>query len=213
MFETPAWKGSIEKGPEKGRGIDDYERFLAFKRNSLEGKVVLDLGAGPEARFARDMKEAGIKADVISMSPDYADEKQRKFLQPSRKEKIKAFVGGRLPESPLVVAGIAEQLPFGDESFDEVLSLFAVTTYSLENYPRWLPEAIRVLKDGGTFRVGPFRKAKLDLQSPSDPEYQIREMDKIKAFVDNLGLESEFVLEPETGQEVLILKKVQKEEN
>ncbi len=213
MFEAQSWKGSIEKGPEKGRGIDDYERFLAFDRKSLEGKKILDLGAGPGARFARDVKAAGIKAEVISLSPDYADKKQQKLLELTPKERIKELIRMEKTDPLLAVAGVGEALPFADESFDEVLSLFSLTTYSMKNYAIWLSETIRVLKSGGTLRIGPFERTWVDYFNPSDPEHSIREREELKAFVDKFGFDSEFITEKESRKEVLILKKSLKEGN
>jgi len=63
--------------PPEGRDLSTYERELLFDKRELEGKVVLDLGAGLEAKFAKQLKEAGIKAEVISLSPDFIEEKYR----------------------------------------------------------------------------------------------------------------------------------------
>jgi SAM-dependent methyltransferase len=46
-----------------------------------------------------------------------------------------------------LVHGIAEQLPFQDESFDIVISEYGAAIWS-DPY-RWIPEAARVLKPGG----------------------------------------------------------------
>ncbi len=201
MFETPDWKNSIEEGPEKGRGLDDYERYFAFDRQSLDGKIILDLGAGPGARFAKDLKAAGVDATVISLSPDYADAKQRTLLKPNKREKIKAFFNNQDAYQPQVIAGVGEQLPFGNESFDEILSLFSLTTYSFKNYSLWLPEAVRVLKEGGTFRVGPFRRTRL-----IDPEYK-QESEEVEDFLKKQGWDYEFIEESKTKQAMLIVKK------
>src|SRR3989344_677268 len=44
--------------PEGGRDLSLYEQHLLFNRQELEGKTVLDLGAGPEAKFAKQLKES-----------------------------------------------------------------------------------------------------------------------------------------------------------
>ena len=57
------------------------------------------------------------------------------------------------------VPGDAENLPFGDETFDVVLSVEATHCYS--NVPRFLSEARRVLRPGGTLLFADFRHTML----------------------------------------------------
>ena len=72
-FESEFIKGTIEhrRQPSGGRGIATYEKQLMFDRKDLEGKKILDLGAGPEVKFAKELGESGINAEVISLSPDF----------------------------------------------------------------------------------------------------------------------------------------------
>ena len=60
-----------EMMPKFGRGLESYEKQLMMNRSELEGKVILDLGSGPELKFATDLKIVGVSAHVISMSPDF----------------------------------------------------------------------------------------------------------------------------------------------
>ena len=71
------------------------------------------------------------------------------------------------------VLGLAEHLPFKDESFDLVISLFAVPYYSPneENLEQELREMVRVLKPGGEIQLAPvFMYALLNKSNSSDRE-------------------------------------------
>lgn len=209
MFKNTWEQRSIDKGPKGGRDLETYERWLDFKRESLEGKTVLDLGAGPGGRFAKDLKDSGINARVISLSPDFSDEKQRDLLEPKLVDKIKKLLKGEKAERPLAVAGNAEQLPFKDESFDEILVLFSTSIYSPE-YDKWLPEICRTLKADGVGRIGPFYgRSKRDLY---DEGIKLENRDDLKDYVAQLGYKYKFIFGLERGERVLILQKTKNEE-
>ncbi len=100
------------------RGVRMYEEQLNFKVNELEGKRVLNLGAGERLTFERETQEAGIDCDIVSLSIDFADEKHRKKLFKNGKDESEGYVvPGAQP-----IAGLAQQLPFANESFDWILS-------------------------------------------------------------------------------------------
>lgn len=198
----------MEQGPEGGRSIDDYESVLKFKREELEGKMVLDLGAGPNARFSRDLEESGVKATVISLSPEYANEEQRKLFKPSFLEKIKKTIKSEGDRAVLEVAGVGEELPFADESFDEILALFSVSVWSEYNYKLWIPEICRVLKINGEARIGPIKEPRFRMdEGPEVIENWKRLRKWIEDFVQGLGYESEYIPGPVTRQEILIIRK------
>lgn len=205
-------KKTMEEDPEEGRSIDSYEEILKFKREDLENKFVLDLGAGPKARLARDLEESGIKATVVSLSPEYANKEQRKLLEPSFLDKFKMIIKNEKTRR-LEIAGVAEELPFKDESFDEVLSLFSVSTWSLENYKFWISEICRVLKPNGVARIGPFISPK------AGPDFGLEELedwDKSKKwredFIQGLGYRYQYVPGPLARQEVFIISKSYKDQ-
>src|SRR3989344_3752335 len=202
----PSWKDSIKKGPDQhrtigrtlgldperipGRSLEQYEYELQFDRRELEGKTVLDLGSGLQALLDKSLKKAGIHATVISLSPDYSNEEHRKFLEPTRWEKFKAVIKDERAE-PLAVAGVGEQLPFKDESFDEVLALASVSAYS-ERYQEFLSEICRVLKNGGIARIGA-------LYDDTDRKYgQVPRSIQYSEFIEKLGYEYELVPIPIT---------------
>ncbi|HTH71760.1 MAG TPA: class I SAM-dependent methyltransferase [Candidatus Pristimantibacillus sp.] len=130
--------------PEGGRPVADYERLLGFDRSELEGKTVLDLGAGPELKFARELHDAGSTAQVVSLSPDFADE--RHYTRARRAH----------PEG-VMSTGTGNNLPFPDGIFDRVYALRV-----MDHLPRdetsffgFLQEVGRVLADNGEARLGP----------------------------------------------------------
>lgn len=189
MNESAMWeKGSIENSkPEKGRGLKMYEDMLGFKIESLEGKTVLDLGAGPGAKFEKEIKKSGVNARVISVSPDFADEKYREALKPDKFDMLMDGVGIRKIEKPLAVAAVGEALPFRDECIDEILALYSVSRYSKENRT-WLFEACRVLKKGGEMRVGPFMFGSHSKDMSSDLVIALEDLGFEYEFTETAGL-------------------------
>jgi ubiquinone/menaquinone biosynthesis C-methylase UbiE len=133
-----------ETRPIGGRSLGEYEKFLGFQRDELSGKTVIDLGSGPTERFSRELKESGIDVNVISINPDYKSEKQRKEIVTNPEWQKKS------------VAAIGQELPFQDNSIDEVLGLYSVSWYADTEFEQVLPEVYRVLKPGGVARIGPF---------------------------------------------------------
>ena len=140
------------------RGLDSYEAYLGFKREELEGNDILDLGSGETEKFSRDLKAAGVSAKVVCVNPDYND--------PEYVERVKAMPDWQGNS----VAATAEHLPFKDESFDKVFSLFAATVFAgnefdplqRENIRAWISEAVRVLKPGGEAKFAPVGGPGLD---------------------------------------------------
>lgn len=136
--------GSIEHQlqPKGGRDLSTYEKQLLFDREDLRGKVILDLGAGPDLKFAKGLKESGIEADVISLSPDFKEEKYLKKAQES-------LPGARL------VAGTGQELPFADESFDRVFVFHVDEHVNRDVFFKIIDEIARVLKKEGQGKYGP----------------------------------------------------------
>lgn len=138
-------KGTIEhlQQPEGGRNLEQYAAHLMFNKQELEGKDVLDLGAGPELKFARDLKEAGINARVVSLSPDFS------------KKKYAARASGKIPDAS-ILAGIGQKLPFADTTFDRVFA-FHVDEHlsSSRAFFSMIEEMARILRPGGEARFGP----------------------------------------------------------
>lgn len=154
--------------------LEHYEHLLGFDRRSLEGKTILDLGTSPSDKLARDIRDAGIHATVISLSPDFQDESISNY--PTLP---KGWKGNR-------VAGIAQTLPFKNESFDMILGAYSVT-WAASTFPEqikaWVSEIGRVLKPGGEARVGPN-------YGPSSYSTG-KNFEKMKEWARNFGLDIE----------------------
>lgn len=144
-------KGSIN--PQKGlateetwdRGIAEYEQELGFSVQSLEGKRVLNLGSSARLNFEKEISALGIHTEVISVSPEYADETQRKTTLEAATE-----------IRPELVAGIGQALPFASESFDTVL-VEHVTDHigTAQVWRALLTEIERVLRKNGEAYIFP----------------------------------------------------------
>lgn len=141
------WRRGTSFRGGRERNLEDYEGYLGFKREALEGETILDLGSGETERFSRELNNAGINANVISLNPDYISERYRSEIKDRKNWQKKS------------VAGIGQELPFKDAMFDRVFALYSVTVFS---HPRenpeaawhWMNEIMRVLKPGGEARLG-----------------------------------------------------------
>lgn len=114
-----------------------------FNREELADKTVLDLGSGLKAKLAKQLKDAGINTEVVSVSPDFSERKYGKEVKKS------------LPEGKFVAA-LGQALPFKDESFDRVFALHVIEHFRSGNiYKKCLIEIPRILKEGGKATLGP----------------------------------------------------------
>jgi len=134
--------------PDGGRDLAMYEEQLGFTREQLLGKRVLDLGAGPEAKLARQLAAECITSLVTSFSPDYSTKNHR--------AQVKATGGERPKEAyaEWLVSGKGQELPFRDDSFDVVLGLHVAEHVSVADSVRILGEINRVTTPGGWARFG-----------------------------------------------------------
>lgn len=129
--------------PTEGRALQEYEKQLNFNSQELHGKRILDIGSGIKDKFAREIKELGIDAEVVSLSPDYSIDKYSKNVSV-------AFPEGKQ------IAGIGQSLPFADKSFDRVFALHVYEhIFSNDILLRMLGEMVRILKPGGVAKIGP----------------------------------------------------------
>lgn len=112
---------------------DNFEkgRVLPMLGN-VKNKKILDVGAGT-GRLAIRLAKAGAKVTALDISEAMLN-------------KLKA-ISYKLK----VVVGDAENLPFGDESFDIVIATFLAV--HLKDPNRFFEEACRVLKQSGLFLI------------------------------------------------------------
>lgn len=119
------------------RGFLEYNNELDLRELSLENKTILDIGGG-HGNFAKELA------------------KNKTLFR-----NVKVF---NVDPWPLVgensIAAIAQRLPFKDNSFDIIVSLYAVPMYleDMKDAGVFLLEIFRVLKRGGQARVAPFSK-------------------------------------------------------
>ncbi|OGK31336.1 hypothetical protein A3F29_02805 [Candidatus Roizmanbacteria bacterium RIFCSPHIGHO2_12_FULL_33_9] len=126
-------------------GFDEYLKDLGISEADLRG-LVLDIGSGKTERFSKTAAKRGIS--VVSVNPRLVDEVQR--------ERVKSSLDG-IDWQRRSVAALAQNLPFRDESFDTIVSHFAVPLWIMEekDIATALREAVRVLKPGGKAYLGP----------------------------------------------------------
>ncbi|RJR14482.1 class I SAM-dependent methyltransferase [Candidatus Parcubacteria bacterium] len=143
-IKTDLAKGTITNSfPWEGREAAVYLYQLGIQEEHLEGRRVLDLGAGRDLNFAKNLPEEGIHAEVISLSPAF--------------EYLHTHLAKDPHESTrLAVAGMGEELPFKENSFDTVV-MFYVTLHidTDERMVAILKEIVRVLKPEGVAYIGP----------------------------------------------------------
>lgn len=115
----------------KGEGAKHRAALLA----GLRGRV-LEIGAGSGLNFAFYPREV---TDVVALEPE-------PYLRARAAEAARAA-----PVPVEVTAGAAEDLPFGDGTFDGVV--FSLVLCSVADQGRALSEARRVLRPGGELRA------------------------------------------------------------
>lgn len=122
---------------EGGRDLATYCKELGITEQDLLGKRILDVGAGLKAELSQAL---GDKAEVISFSPDYSNEKYRKHVAGLEKP---------------VVAGVGQAMPFSDESFEIVLMLHVAEHLYSSSLEKIIKEIARILKKGGIAYIAP----------------------------------------------------------
>lgn len=142
------WKKSFSND-----SIDFHTQLneLGLSIESLRDKSVLDIGSGG-ARLAEGAKDEEINTKIISLDPKYS-------LPGNLNRKIcggKDTTMERIKEKQLpAVAGLAESLPFADESFDLIIANCSVPYYQQNNdlKAKSIFEMIRVQRPGGEARI------------------------------------------------------------
>lgn len=156
-----------------------------FRIEDWKGKRLLDLGSGAYEAFGVNARKDGVS--VVSVNPALAFEDHRNLLlndNRMRPDERKMTLGRRamrlarsiahnIQPGDMTVAAEAKNLPFGDQSFDGVVSVYAVPHYlypmveaytdadklqaytlerreeSIEEIGQAISEIVRVLRPGG----------------------------------------------------------------
>lgn len=148
----------ITKEREETPVLDVYLTDFGLTEADLTGKRILDLGAGPR-QFAFESLTAGIKTrGVWSLDGRYPWMATLRMIEMGRLMRANSPVLNQWSEvGKKSVEGTMERLPFGDGSFDLILSRDALTHVFDSALPmaNALLEVVRVLAVGGEALIFP----------------------------------------------------------
>jgi len=126
------------------RDFNTYLSLLGITEQDLRG-LVLDLGSGISELFSREAQKKGI--NVISVNPKLSEKIYRSTSAPIEKD---------TSYERRVVAALAQALPFKNNCFDCVVSVYAVPFYvDSTDLPIVFQEILRILKPGGRAFLSP----------------------------------------------------------
>ncbi len=120
-----------------------FKTDLVEQAQLTRGSRVLDVGCGT-GTLAIMVKQLHPEAEVVGIDAD------SKILAIARAKAAKAGINLTLDQ------GMADQLPYEDNSFDRVLSSLFLHHLTTENKRPTLREVFRVLRSGGRFDVVDF---------------------------------------------------------
>ena len=124
-------------------GFDRARRDLISGANIEPDHRILDLGCGTGSLVV-NLKRQYASAQVVGLDPD------PKALRRARTKAVRAAVSVQLD------LGLADQLPYKDESFDHVFSSFMFHHLNELEREKMLVEVLRVLKPGCSFHLVDF---------------------------------------------------------
>lgn len=130
MELSPVNERVFNQGPDKLRSPDrkarlEVDRVVQECLQESNFKTLLDIGTG-SALFAEAFDKAGVSVAGVDLNEGMIDAAKR-----------------YVPEREFIVA-LAEDLPFGDESFDS--TFFGVVFHEVSDYAKALHEAHRVAR-------------------------------------------------------------------
>lgn len=121
---------------------ESYLRDLGIELSELEGKKVLGVGGMPQGDVAFAAKATGAEFFTVNPGIDYRDYTK--------------------PEGAVHTSGLAQELPFADDSFDIELAHASVPGYlpKVESeYRSMFSEMLRTVKPNGEVRIYPITEA------------------------------------------------------
>ena len=155
------------------RSLEHYKEVLRLPVEDWKGKLVLDIGSSADERFSKQAAQKGIK--VISLNPEL---KESEILNLS-----KASIWDSLrwkKKQRKSAAGIAQELPFKDNSFDAEVSVFGIPAYLPpyeSEYHTTFKEIIRTLKHGSSAYFYPILEGLYQFSEVAVFDFEEAEMD------------------------------------
>lgn len=140
FHKTKSTKNLGSRGRLTEREEEEYMHSLGLKEEEIKGEKILDVGAGT-GNFAKWAKENSV-AEVVAVESSWGKTKTP-HVSPEIKD--------------IGVAASWKGLPFKNESFDRVVSVFAfpLWTRNWEEVETGLREMIRIVKKGGHINLAP----------------------------------------------------------
>lgn len=156
--ESSLFAHEVARAPRRGRSYGVYRDILGYRgrEHQLAGKIILDVGGG-DSGFAEGARRYG--AHVVQLDPKY--DPRPKYLTADERQ-LYQYTPPQFREG--AIAAVAQQLPFKDNSFDEVSALYSVYWMNV-GVKTALSEMLRVTKDYGTLTIWP---AKITAQQRED---------------------------------------------
>jgi len=124
-------------------GFDSARRELVSGANIEPSNHVLDIGCGTGTLVVKLKRQYGA-AHVVGLDPD------PKVLRRAHLKAARAAVSVQLDQ------GVADELPYKQDSFDRVFSSFMFHHLNQQERENMLREVLRVLKPGGSFHCVDF---------------------------------------------------------
>src|SRR3990167_1889353 len=144
-----------EKIPTSNRGLEKYLSDLNLAKETLEGKQILDLGSCTR-RFAKELEDSGIKAEVFSLDPIFENPKEK--IEAGAEELSKQISETeRVSIVQKTIAGLGERLPFKNNSFDLILAEYSLPAHatSKKQIDDFFKNSLSSLRVGGELRFCP----------------------------------------------------------
>lgn len=111
--------------------LDDYLRVLGLQSSDDLKGLVLDIGPGDAELFSREMALLG--RSVVSVNPQLVFPRSAEMAIGGfayvQRGPFMMTEESRLPWQRKSVAGLAQELPFGDNTFGSIVSLGAIPAY------------------------------------------------------------------------------------
>lgn len=148
------------------QGISRYAESLGFLKRIeflewIKNKTTLDIGSGL-GFLQRELSQEPDFSDthIINLDPSIDSPTFSKEVNDLNEKKQDLFTKTEQTFRALSVKATSMALPFGDETFDRIVSSYSISWYYCENddyekFSTTLKEITRILKHEGEARLGP----------------------------------------------------------